>query len=93
MTKDRALVEQLSSDFRAANALQRQDRVMLEYAAKLAREPRTMSQQDVSRLRDAGFSDRAILEINLAASYMSFVNRLAEGLGVELETQFGAFTR
>ena len=54
---------------------------MLDYAAKLAREPWAMSQTDVGRLRDAGFSDRAILEINLAASYMSFVNRLAEGLG------------
>jgi uncharacterized peroxidase-related enzyme len=93
LTKDRALVEQLSSDFRAAKTLQPQDRAMLDYAAKLAREPWAMSQTDVGRLRDAGFSDRAILEVNLAASYMSFVNRLAEGLGVELEGQFGAFNR
>jgi alkylhydroperoxidase family enzyme len=86
-------VEQLSSDFRAAKALQPQDPAMLDYAAKLAREPWAMSQTDVDRLRDAGFSDRAILEVNLAASYMSFVNRLAEGLGVELEGQLGAFNR
>ena len=66
---------------------------MLEYAAKLAREPWTMSQDDVARLRGAGFSDRAILEINLAAAYMSFVNRVAEGLGVEVEEHFGVFTR
>jgi alkylhydroperoxidase family enzyme len=52
-----------------------------------------MSQEDVEGLRDAGFSDRAILEINLAASYMSFVNRVAEGLGVELEGDLSAFTR
>ena len=86
-------MDQLSSDFRAAKALQPQDRAMLEYAAKLAREPWAMSQEDVVRLRNAGFSDRAILEINLAASYMSFVNRVAEGLGVDLEGHFGAFTR
>ncbi len=66
---------------------------MLEYAAKLAREPWAMSQDDVARLRDAAFSDPAILEINLAAAYMSFVNRVAEGLGVEVEEHFGAFTR
>ena len=66
---------------------------MLEYAAKLAREPWTMSQEDVGGLRNAGFSDRAILEINLATAYMSFVNRVAEGLGVELEGHFSAFTR
>lgn len=93
LTKDPELVDKLSSDFTAAEALRPQDRAMLDYAAKLAREPWTMSQTDVSRLRDAGFSDRAILEINLAASYMSFVNRLAQGLGVELEAQFGAFKR
>ncbi len=66
---------------------------MLDYAVKLAREPWAMSQADIVRLRDVGFSERAILEINLAASYMSFVNRLAEGLGVEIEAHFGAFTR
>jgi uncharacterized peroxidase-related enzyme len=93
LTKDREFVEQLSSDFRAAKTLQPQDRVMLEYAAKLAREPRAMTQEDVAGLRNAGFSDRAILEINLAAAYMSFVNRVAEGLGVEVEDHFSAFTR
>jgi alkylhydroperoxidase family enzyme len=66
---------------------------MLEYAAKLAREPWAMSQEDVEGLRNAGFSDPAILGINLAASYMSFVNRVAEGLGVELEEDFSDFTR
>jgi uncharacterized peroxidase-related enzyme len=93
LTKDRELVEQLVADFKTAEAVQDQDRVMLEYAAKLAREPWTMSQDDVARLRNAGFSDRAVLEINLVTAYMSFVNRVAEGLGVELEEHFGAFTR
>jgi hypothetical protein len=45
------------------------------------------------RVTCAGLSDRAILEINLAAAYMNFVNRVAEGLGVELETSMQAFTR
>jgi uncharacterized peroxidase-related enzyme len=93
LTKDRELVEQVSSDFSTAEALQLQDRAMLEYAAKLAREPKAMTEGDVVRLRDAGFSDRAILEINLATAYMSFVNRVAEGLGVEVEDHFSAFTR
>lgn len=93
MTKDRKFVEQLSSDFSTAKALQPQDRVMLDYAAKLAREPWAMSQEDVAHLRSADFSDRAILEVNLATAYMSFVNRVAEGLGVEVEDHFSTFTR
>jgi alkylhydroperoxidase family enzyme len=44
-------------------------------------------------LRELGFSDRAILEINLAAAYMNFVNRIAQGLGVELEASMQGFTR
>lgn len=66
---------------------------MLEYAAQLAREPWAMSTDHVECLRETGFSDRAILEINLVASYMSFVNRVAQGLGVELEAYFRTFTR
>ncbi len=83
----------LSKDFRTAGTLQPRDRVMLEYAAKLAREPGAMSQEDVVRLRDAGFTERAVLEIALAAAYMSFVNRLAQGLGVEVERHFDKFAR
>jgi alkylhydroperoxidase family enzyme len=58
---------------------------MLDYSAKLTREPWKMVEEDVIRLRQAGFSDEAILDINQVAGYYAFVNRLADGLGVELE--------
>lgn len=45
-----------------------------------------MIEADVSALREAGFSDSAILDINQIAGYYAFVNRLADGLGVELES-------
>ncbi len=32
-----------------------------------------------------GWSDRAILDLNLVVAYFAFVNRLAHGLGVQLE--------
>jgi alkylhydroperoxidase family enzyme len=86
-------VEQLSADFQRAEELEPVDREMLEYVARLAKEPWAMASQHVDRLRQAGFPDRAILEINLVASYMSFVNRAAQGLGVELEDYFRRFTR
>jgi alkylhydroperoxidase family enzyme len=40
---------------------------------------------DVESLRRVGFSDAAILDINQVTGYYAFVNRLADGLGVELE--------
>ncbi|CAN5182751.1 hypothetical protein BH20ACI1_BH20ACI1_13450 [soil metagenome] len=58
---------------------------MLEYAAKLTLEPWNMNKADVEKLREAGFSDAAILDICQVAGYYAFVNRLADGLGVELE--------
>ena len=60
--------------------------MMLEYATKLTREPWNMKQADVQRLREAGFEDVDILDINQITGYFAFVNRLADGLGVELES-------
>ncbi len=74
----------MSDDFRLAD-LDASDRAMLEYAAKLTREPWLMGEDDIKRLRGIGFGDAAILDINQVASYYAFVNRLADGLGVELE--------
>ena len=84
MTRDAELVEQLMTDFRQA-PVKRSDRAMLEYASKLTQEPWNMTEQDVIALRAAGFSDEAILDINQVTGYYAFVNRLADGLGVELE--------
>lgn len=66
---------------------------MMEYATKLTQNPNSMTSTDVATLRDNGFSDRAILEINLVAAYMNFVNRIALGMGVEIEGAINEFTR
>ena len=58
---------------------------MLENAAALEREPWADRKADVERLQAAGFSDRAVLDVNLVTGYYAFVNRLAAGLGVPLE--------
>ena len=58
---------------------------MLAYVEKLTRTPWEMVEHDVIELREAGFSDAAILDINQVAGYYAFVNRLADGLGVEME--------
>lgn len=82
--QDEDLVARLQSDYRAAD-LPVASRVMLEYCAKLTRAPRTVGQADVDALHAAGFSDAAIHDICLVTAYFAFANRLAQGLGVELE--------
>lgn len=64
--------------------------VMLRYAEKLTREPDRMQEADIERLREAGFSDRDILDINLVTSYFNFVNRIALGLGVRFSDEEAA---
>ena len=59
---------------------------MLEYAEKLTRTPGAMAAADVSVLRDVGFDDRAIHDACTIVAYFAFVNRIADGLGVELES-------
>ncbi len=66
---------------------------MLDYARKLTVDSRSISEEDVAQLRRSGFSDIAILEVNLAAAYMNFANRIAHGLGVEFEPSLSRFTR
>ena len=58
---------------------------MLDYAVKLSLEPWNMKEADVQELWDAGFSNAGILGIAHVTGYYAYVNRLADGLGVELE--------
>jgi hypothetical protein len=45
-------------------------------------------EDDVRELRHQGFDDRAIHDICSETAYFAFVNRIADGLGVELERGF-----
>ena len=80
------LLASLASDYREAD-LQAADLAMLDYAVKLTRSPGDMIETDVSSLRAQGFEDRAIHDICAIAAYYAFVNRIADGLGVELESR------
>ena len=59
---------------------------MLAYVERLTRTPADMSAADVEALRSAGFTDRDILDIATVAAYFAYANRIANGLGVQLET-------
>ncbi len=55
---------------------------MLDYIAKLTLSPANVAPQDLDHLRQAGFDDQGILQINLIASWFNYINRVADGLGV-----------
>ena len=60
---------------------------MLRYAIKLTQMPDKIVEQDVIDLRQVGFSDRDILHIAEVTAYYAYVNRIADGLGVKLESE------
>ena len=62
---------------------------MLRYVEMVTVRPASVTAEDVHRLHEAGFSHRAILDICQVAAYFAFVNRMADGLGVELEEEAG----
>lgn len=58
---------------------------MLDYADKLTVARQTMTPADIEQLRGVGFDDEGIHDICAVTAYFAFVNRIADGLGVELE--------
>jgi len=81
VTLDEELAAALRRDYRQAN-LSAPDRAMLDYVAKLTQCPAKVCREDLERLRQVGFDDRGILQINLIASWFNYINRVADGLGV-----------
>ncbi len=81
---DEAFLQSLKVDLKGSEITPK-DRAMLLYAANLTKDPGNASEQDVEKLRQAGFSDEEILRINLTTSYFNFANRIVSGLGVSLE--------
>jgi len=59
---------------------------MLEYVLKLTLTSSQITVDDTERLRNAGFDDRAIHDICCITAYFAFVNRISDGLGVDLES-------
>lgn len=58
------------------------DRLLCETAERLARSSSGLTDGDIDRLRDRGFSDRAIHDLIQVIAYFSYINRVAGGLGI-----------
>ena len=71
-------------DYRLCN-FSAADQALCEYAIKLTIAPEQMVQADVARLHEAGFDDHQITLAAQVISYFNYINRIADGLDVELE--------
>lgn len=63
--------------------LSRAEQAMMAYAARLSSSSAAMDDADSQALRDAGFSDREIVDITLAAAARNYFSRALHALAVE----------
>jgi uncharacterized peroxidase-related enzyme len=87
---DEGLARAVARDYREANLAAR-DRVMLDAAVALTCEPSERTRADIERVREYGFDDAAIVRMTGIAALYNLVNRIASGLGVELEPEVAAW--
>lgn len=87
LTKDSELVRQLKKNYQEAD-LDQKTRGILDYAVKLTKIPNEVTDEDVEKLRSVGCTDQEILDVCQITAYFNFVNRMAEGLGVQLEKEY-----
>ena len=80
------MAEFIQNDWRKADLSDAQ-RAMLEYSEKLTLTPAMMEEKDVQALRDAGWTDRDVLDIASACAYFNFRVRIVDGLGLETSDQ------
>lgn len=76
-------MEQVKDDWRRMD-LREAEYAMLEFAEKLTLTPSNMREADVQKLRDAGWTDRDILDIVHVCAYFNFRMRVVDGLGSKL---------
>lgn len=61
------------------------DRALCDYAAKLTLTPGAVGEDDVVGLREEGFSEEAVTIAVQVIGYFNYINRVADGLGVDPE--------
>jgi len=79
---DPALGEAMVMNYRAA-PLDKRQRAMLDFAAKLTEASHRVEEADRQALRDLGFSDRDIWDIAAVAGFFNMSNRIASASGME----------
>jgi uncharacterized peroxidase-related enzyme len=78
-------VHAVARDWRTA-PLQPLDRALCELATKLTHHQDAITPEDLDRLRGLGLDDRAIHDAVQVVSYFNYITRIADALGVEMET-------
>ncbi len=83
-------VRMMATDWRKAG-LAPADQALCAFAEKLTCTPGEMRERDLAALRSHGFSDLALHDATQVIAYFNYINRIADGLGVEDEPGVAAW--
>lgn len=78
------MVDRFAAGWRAAG-LEPATEALLALAEKLTADCASVGEPDIARLRRVGFDDQGISSAVQVVASFNYVNRIAEGLGVEHE--------
>ena len=84
IASEESIMDQVKKNYKTAD-ISKAEKLMLYYAEKLTKKSYTIQKSDIEKLRNVGFSDRDIFDMNQVCAYFNYVNRIADGLGVVLE--------
>jgi uncharacterized peroxidase-related enzyme len=68
-------------------------RALCDFAVKLTARPSAVGRADVDALRAHGWDDAAIHDAIQVIAYFNYINRVAEGVGIEPEPDWAAAER
>ncbi len=83
---DDALAKAVQKDFRASS-LEAAHKALCEWAEKLTLKPAKCNRDDVEGLKAHGWSEEQIASAAQVIGYFNHLNRLADGLGIDLEPE------
>ena len=85
---DSQLAEQVGAEYHNANLTPKQV-AMLEFAESLTVDPGNTKEEYVEGLRALGWADEEIVDIVHITCLFNYMDRLADGLGAELDSDRG----
>jgi len=85
---DEAELTRIARDYRTAG-LSAAEVEMMAFAEKVSVDASAMTDADSTRLRDAGFTDREIVDITLAAAARNYYSRAVQALAIDVDDSPG----
>ena len=83
-TDNQKLVDEIAEDW-TKSSISPIQMAMCEFAKKLTENPSKVNEKDIELLKSYDLSDKDISQIVQIIAYFNYINRVADGLGLEPE--------